>query len=131
MRGRVTSALGALTATCSYPPALAHEATHYLAARPWARESALRADLTGLDAYVDVAWEADVPAWAVAFAFVAPTVLGFGLGAVVVAWWVLAGGDLPESVAGWSKLALAAIVWSVYTKPSPGDVAGAWREVRR
>jgi hypothetical protein len=119
-----------VTAILSFPVALAHEATHYAAAKPWvhADDSGIHTAVRDGEAYARLAWSIDTPRWAVAVAHLAPTILGFALGAVVAVWFLASGGDLPSAVGGWAKLSLACIVWALYTTPSREDLLG-WREV--
>jgi len=106
------------------PVALAHETTHYVAAQPVADDAALNVSATDAEAHCRVEWATDARPTLVAVACLAPALVGYGLATIVVAWWVLAGGDLPATVVGWAKLALAAIVWQLYAHPSPSDRQG-------
>lgn len=119
-------------AMLSFPVALAHEATHYLASKPWvhADESTIHATPRDGEARTRLVWKLDTPGWALALGHLAPTIVGFALGAVVAVWFVLSGGELPAEVGGWAKLSLACIVWALYTTPSREDLLG-WREVGR
>jgi hypothetical protein len=121
-----------VAALLSFPVAWAHEATHYAAAKPWvqADESGIHTAVRDGEAYARLAWTIDTPRWAVAVAHLAPTILGFALGAVVAVWFLASGGDLPEAVGGWARLSLACLVWALYTTPSREDLLG-WREVGR
>lgn len=113
-----------IPALLTLPVALAHEATHYVAAQPVADDAALDVRATDAEAHCTVDWTSDARPTLVAVACLAPTILGYGLGTIVVAWWLLAGGTLPATVVGWAKLALAAIVWQLYAYPSPSDRQG-------
>lgn len=114
----------------SFPVALAHEATHYVAAKPWvhADESGIHATARDGEAHARLVWDIDTPRWALAVGHLAPTILGFALGAVVAVWFLVSGGSLPTAVGGWARLSLAALVWALYTTPSKADLLG-WREV--
>lgn len=122
-----------LPAVITLPVALAHEATHWIAAKPVADDAVLSVSATDAEAHCDIDWTAGARPTLIAIACLAPTILGFGLAAVVVAWWLARGGDLPEAVVGWAKLSIAAIVWSLYAYPSPSDREGVriFREVLR
>jgi hypothetical protein len=114
-----------LPSLVTFPVALAHEATHWLAMQPVADDAALEVSATDAEAHLaDIQWRPDARPTLVAVACLAPTILGYGLAATVVAWWLAAGGDLPATVVGWAKLSIAAIVWQLYAHPSPSDRQG-------
>lgn len=119
-----------LTALASFPPALAHELAHYAVAKPFAEHAELNVEITGLHASVRVWWDEEAEDYSRAirmFANLAPTISGFGIGLLVVLYYVLAGFTLPENLHGWARISLACIVWATYTAPSPGDIQGATR----
>lgn len=113
-----------VTSLLTLPVAVAHEATHWIAAQPVADDAALEVSATDAEAHCLVEFASDARPTLVAVACLAPTLLGYGLATVVVAWWLLSGGDLPATVVGWAKLALAGVVWQLYAHPSPADRQG-------
>jgi hypothetical protein len=114
-----------LAALVAFPVALAHELSHYLAALPWADESAILLEPAGGRATTLITWRADAPRWAVALACLFPTVLGAGLGVAALVWWGLAGLAVPADLEGWMRLTIGALSWGVFTWPSPSDLAAA------
>jgi hypothetical protein len=123
-----------LSALLTFPVALAHEATHWLAMQPVADDAALEISATDAEARLEsIEWRDDARPTLVAVACLAPTVLGYGLGALVAVWWVSAGFELPASIVGWAKLSIAAIVWQLYAYPSASDRQGlaVFREAMR
>lgn len=114
-----------VTGLASFLPALLHELTHYAASKPWAAEAEIQVDVTGTAAVTRVHWDESAPRAIRIFAHLAPTIMGFGGGAVVVLYWALNGFALPAGSDTWARLALACVVWCVYTAPSRGDIRGA------
>jgi len=121
--------LRAAAALLSTPPAAAHEALHWAAARTVGAPCGIEVGLTDAQAH---AWTdlSDASAVAAAWVALAPTIIGWLLGGVVGAWWVLAGGDVPATVVGWAKLSIAGIAWSIVAYPSAADRDVAWRHWR-
>lgn len=114
-----TSRLSTLACVVSFIPSVAHEATHYAAARPVADDAAFRVEVTGTEA---VAVWAPIENRALrAFAFLAPTILGCVLAAI----WLVVGIDL----SGWQ--APFAVGLALYTMPSPADVRGALGDAKQ
>ena len=120
-----------LAALLTLPVAFAHEATHWIAAKPVADDAALEVSATDAEAHCLVDWAADARPTLVAVACLAPTLLGYALATVVVTWWLLADFELPATLVGWARLSIAAIVWQLYAYPSPKDRRGLtiFREV--
>jgi len=109
--------VGALTtAACvlALPATLAHEATHYAAARVAGTDDAtIAVEVTGAGAVA--AWRPIDSRPLEMFAFLAPTVFG----SVLAALWLATGVDLR----GWELLFGAGL--AVYTAPSAADIRGA------
>ena len=109
--------MGALTtAACvlALPATLAHEATHYAAARVAGTDDAtIAVEVTGAGAVA--AWRPIDSRPLEVFAFLAPTVFG----SVLAALWLATGVDLR----GWELLFGAGL--AVYTAPSASDIRGA------
>lgn len=122
MSGRVTRALVGLSAVLSFLPATAHEATHTVAGRLLADDAGLHVEVAGAEAHASIRGLDEAARWAAAVVCLAPTILGTWLAIIVFAWWVLAGYSLPAVGESWAKLALAALVWSLYTAPSGQDL---------
>ena len=106
-------ALTTIAAVLSLPPALAHEATHYLVARCGTDDAHLTVEVTGATAYAR--WPPLESRALRVFAFLAPTVFGVVLSLL----WLASGVD----VDGWRLL--VAIGLAADTVPSPGDIRGA------
>jgi len=109
--------VGALTtAACvlALPATLAHEATHYAAARVAGTDDAtIAVEVTGAGAVA--AWRPIDSRPLEVFAFLAPTVFG----SVLAALWLATGVELR----GWELLFGAGL--AVYTAPSASDIRGA------
>ena len=109
--------MGALTtAACvlALPATLAHELTHYGAARLAGTDDAqIAVEVTGAGAVA--AWRPIDSRPLRAFAFLAPTVFG----ALLTALWLAAG----VSVDGWRLI--MALGLAIYTVPSSADIEGA------
>jgi hypothetical protein len=108
--GRLTQAASVL----SLPPTLAHEATHYLAARAAGTDDAQIA-VEVLGGRAVTAWEPIEHPLARAFAMLAPTVFGVILASI----WVISGAEL----SGWRYLAALGLL--IYSMPSETDIRGA------
>lgn len=96
------------------PAVLAHEATHYLAARGVAQKISF--DVNPREPGVWIVWDQDAPEWRVRFAKVAPTIVGLLFAPLVLL-------TLFRSAAGsFVPLLLMTVLWAVYTKPSADDL---------
>lgn len=118
MTGTLTRAGRALASIVTLPPAIAHEATHAVAALPWAERVGVVIEPTDLDAAVGVDWREDAPGWASWVVGYAPLVLGLCVG--VAALWRI----VTEGVPAGTDLAYAAILgcwWAIYAWPSADD----------
>lgn len=96
------------------PAIAAHEATHYVFAKPVAED--VRFEVWPVPA-VAVVWRADVPRWRCRFAKLAPTIVGLTIAPLVGSWTVF------ETPIHWTVTLLLAGYWAVYTIPSAGDLA--------
>lgn len=105
--------LSTLACLVSFVPAVAHEATHYAAARPVTDDAAFRVEVTGTEARA--IWAPIRNPALRGFAFLAPTVLG----SLLALLWLASGVEL----SGW-RIPFAAGL-ALYTVPSPADVRGA------
>jgi len=120
-----------LFALFGLPATLLHEATHAMFSAPWSRELALVLNPRGVEAAVHVDWREDAPRLAVALAHLAPAIVGSLLAILVAVYWLVTPGIvLPETVAGWGRLSIAAFVWWIYVTPSREDLEGALAEYR-
>jgi len=120
----VTKWLAGFSSLLSAPVAVAHEATHCLVAAAAGCPARLEVAFDEAEAYSLVDLD-DAGRLVATVACLAPTLLGHALALVVVAWWLATGGDLPTAIDGWARLALAGIVWGVYSSPSGRDLARA------
>ena len=119
-------ALSTFLGLLSTPSTLAHEATHrWFARRAGVVEDELVVDPLGVGAVYRCEFREASSRLLVALAFVAPTVVGLLLGAVVVGWFVAAGGSTPETMVGWARLTVALGAWAIYVAPSAADGRGA------
>ncbi|MWG35902.1 hypothetical protein [Halomarina oriensis] len=105
------------------PPAMAHEATHALVSKPWARRSRLANPLS-VQVSWQVWWADDTPAWAVVFAALAPMLVGIAVG-IVAFLWVFAVGYVPATAREWLLLSIVATWWGIYACPSGSDTRTA------
>lgn len=105
--------LAALACVAGFIPALAHELTHYLAAKPFTSEAGFRVELTGTEAIA--VWQPIDNRAVRAFAFTAPTVFG----ALLAGLWLVS----DVALSGWQWP--LAVGLALYTMPSPADIRGA------
>ena len=104
----------ALACVLALPATLAHEATHYAAARLAGTDDArLRVEVTGDGAVAG--WRPIESRPLRVFAFLAPTVFG----CLLAATWLAAG----VSLDGWRLIMALGLV--IYTWPSGADIEGA------
>ncbi|ARS89914.1 hypothetical protein [Natrarchaeobaculum aegyptiacum] len=95
------------------PAIVAHEATHYVFAKPVAED--VRLEVWPVPA-VAVVWCADAPRWRCRLAKLAPTTVGVTMAPLVGSWLVL------ETSVHWTVAVLLVGYWTVYTIPSAGDL---------
>lgn len=107
------SRVSTLACIVSFIPAVAHEATHYAAARSVTSHAGFHVELTGSQAVAQ--WAPIEHPVLRAWAFLAPTVFGVLLAGI----WLTAGVPLES----W-RLPFA-IGLALYTVPSPADIRGA------
>ncbi|RYJ07763.1 hypothetical protein ELS19_19805 [Halogeometricum borinquense] len=116
--------LGKTLGLVGLPVTVAHEATHAALLWPWIDDWAWSIEIDasrGAAFYCDLA--DDIPRWAVVLGHLGPTIVGTMIAAAVSIAWILTGfSDLPETVVGWAKLALALVAWGMYVAPSPDDL---------
>lgn len=109
------------------PAQLCHEFAHVLAAAPWAERWEVVVGPTDADVSMDtfVEFDDEAPAWAIAWAHLAPMLTGL-LGALVgglgLVTGTVSGPRSPYELLLWSALAMA---WAMYTRPSRADIDGA------
>jgi len=120
--------LDALWRLGSLPPTVAHEATHWLLARPVAREVRLRWRGRRHPS-VAAAWRRDAPRVGIVLASIGPTILGTAMGLIALSWTLLDAGSvsgaLPSTTRQWLLTSVVAVWWGIYSWPSAGDRAGA------
>lgn len=107
-----------VAAVLLWPAAVAHEATHYAAGRPWARPSAV--SLHPLHAHIIMGFADGTPRPVVAVAALAPTIVGCIAATLLV-------GYRADAAAAWAAqnpgLALFVVAgWAAYTAPSIPDL---------
>lgn len=109
------------------PVELLHELTHAAAAAPWATDwqIVVGPGEAELSMHTVVEFRDDTPAWAEAFAHLAPFVTGL-LGALVAGLMLMLGRGI-GGVTGWDLLVYSALgmAWALYTLPSRADLEGA------
>jgi hypothetical protein len=113
----------ATVALLTLPPTVAHELTHAVVSKPWADRQAI-ADPLSLRPTCQVWWREGAPQSAVAFAALAPLILGVLVGLAAIAW-VFVEGRVPATAEDWLTTAVAAIWWGIYVSPSRSDLATA------
>lgn len=109
----------------SLPPTVAHEAAHAAVAQPWVRAQEFEISVTTSRAKYRCDVDPEMPRWARTMMYLAPTLIGTVLGAVVLLWCLFAGFDAPETVVGWARLTVALGAWWVFVHPSKADRDGA------
>jgi hypothetical protein len=118
------SLLGKAIGVAGLPVTIAHEVTHAALLWWWVDRWGWDIDLDasrGAAFYADLS--DDIPRWAVVLGHLGPTIVGTFIAAAVSIAWILTGfADLPATVDGWAKLALALVAWGMYVAPSPDDL---------
>lgn len=113
-----------LSGAITWPLATAHELVH--AAGFWlAGAEEIDLDVDESAARVE-AWPADdvkVGLWRLAC--ILPTVVGTFIASIVASAALINGWQLPETVVGWGRMAIALVAWGVFTAPSSGDIREA------
>jgi hypothetical protein len=116
------SIVGWLATAVTLPPTLAHEATHYLLARPWAADVRLRGLLSARPVCEVGAWADEAPRWGPVLAAYGPLVCGLLLALAGLLWAAVVGvGQLPRTTQTWLLAGVAAIWWGIYSWPSRAD----------
>jgi hypothetical protein len=106
------------------PATVAHEATHCLAAAPWAREIQVRIR-PGRNADAVITFRPATPAWAKRAAELAPLSVGLVALAVAAAWWAHADWWLPATLLDQLTALYLCYSWALYAVLSSGaDLRG-------
>jgi hypothetical protein len=116
----VTGWLARVLWLVTFPATLAHEATHVLAALPWAREVTVRFR-PGRDAEAEILYPPGTPRWLVRAHALAPFALGVASAVVSAAVWLETGAPVPSDLAGQVAALYLAYSLGLYAVHSSGD----------
>jgi len=114
--------LRTLTTLLCLPGVLAHELTHYAAARRAAVN--LRLSLGARPAVTVTQWR-ETASWGIVAAAYAPLLIGLCAGAGALVWALVAGWPAVSSVRDMAVAALGAAWYAVYVIPSGDDIQTA------
>jgi len=114
----------AVLAVVLFPARLVEEATHVIAAWPFAEAVSVDLNPWGDVAETQVEFPESTPRWAITLAHVAPELLAAATGAVVLAWWLVGPGAgwWPDSTVDWALLCFVGVQYLAIWVPEQGAV---------